>query len=230
LSTCAQCGETVSVAEDKFCDSCGAPVAPLEASAGAFAPTVQAAPAFQAPTPPTRPMSPPSNSSDARMTSIPPSLPFSLAHGEVLMAKYTLSHSRRPLGRVDGELFVTDARVVYRAEASNLLNRSLIAEELQIADIAGFRLLQRRGLSPVASVVALLIFIVSLFIGPAAFIPVIILVVLWAAVSWRSSELVFVIQARQLPTAGLSISGGNQRVSGMFVQVWRDPGGSVRPL
>ncbi len=70
-----------------------------------------------------------------------------LAHGEVVKRVYQLGRLERALGWVQGTLIVTDARVLYQAEASNKLSRSTLNQEIPLADVKGLGLVARTGMS-----------------------------------------------------------------------------------
>jgi hypothetical protein len=73
-----------------------------------------------------------------------------LAHGEVVKRVYRLGRAQRAWGWVEGVLVVTDTRVLYRAEASNPLNKSTLNREIHLKDIRGVGLSTRRGLGAAA--------------------------------------------------------------------------------
>ena len=159
---CRHCGAVVPE-ENAFCTSCGASVT--------FRP-----PSQELPTPPTATMSPARAQPVAQPRALgsgrigsngsgPSSGPtpvtgigvtptdnvgmggIGLAHGEVVKRVYELGRIQRVFGWVQGTLVVTDVRVLYRAEASNKLNRSTLNKEIHLNEVRGIGLATRRGMS-----------------------------------------------------------------------------------
>lgn len=94
---------------------------------------------------------------------------ISLAHGEVVKRVYELGRVERVWGAVQGTLIITDIRVLYRAEAKNVLNSSSLNREIHLKDVRGIGLATRRGMSAAGLGVWLLgsfiTFLVALFAG-----------------------------------------------------------------
>ncbi len=225
MATCAQCESTISPTEG-FCGNCGAAVAEPPGTTARFsAPTAGTAPAWgtAAQTGDVPYESAPYASADSVAPGSVP-VPFNLAHGEVMKSIFPLIRLRRPLGSTHGSLYVTDSRVVYRAEAKNIVNRSLVSYEVQISDITGFLFSQQLGVSPVAALVAALIGL-GLLIAHQLLLLILfaLLVGLWVYVSFRSSDLAFTILERNVASKdGLSLGKVSAAGRGnLFNSMWR---------
>jgi hypothetical protein len=208
LTACARCGSTLS-ATAEFCGNCGAAVNGKAATSGRFSvPDPELAPNRGA-TDQTGGFGYESSSSQSAgavdLGSVP--VPFTLAHGEVMKSVFPLIRLRRPLGSTHGSLYVTDSRVVYRAEAKNVVNRSLVSYEVQISDITGFLFSQQLGVSPIAAAAAAVIMLGLLVVGQILLLILFaVLVALWVFVSFRSSDLAFTILERNVAAKdGLSL-------------------------
>lgn len=166
MASCLQCTAEVDSAA-RFCTSCGAPMQATGSPAGdtqseqnqrgwrprqtATGPTTRIPPQY--PGSPSQP--PPFGAAGASSVLINLSASdIHLAHGEVVMRDFPVVHMRRPLGWMEGHIVVTDARVIYRARAKNLLGESHAAHEVQLSKITGAGFATQRGISPASVLTA----------------------------------------------------------------------------
>lgn len=139
-----------------------------------------------------------------------------LAHGEVVKGVFDLTHRRRPLGSIEGKVIVTDARVIYRSEAQSLGSRSMVSQEVALADINGMTVATSRGISPVG--VAALSFLgvlalVFLLINWGFWVIVCVLLAIVVGIGSINNELAFLISARQGNTSPIALESGVRRAS-----------------
>ena len=120
------------------------------------------------------------NSSNKSESNIPTenSSVLRLAQGEVTKRDVTLTSAKGPFGRIDSRIVITDARVIYIAEARNKLGYSRAASEIQLNDVGSISHYVNRGLSGFALVaVPLLVLFGFLFLLANFVISVLFLVI-----------------------------------------------------
>ena len=148
-------------------------------------------------------------------------VPFRLAHGEVVKATYPLTRTRGIAGRLNAQLFVTDARIVYRAEASNWFNKSTISQEVQLADVSGVEFGSRRGLTPAGIVGAAALALLAVpMLASLILIPVLVIAALVIFALMRSTAMTLAIHSRQAndtPPISLTNGGGHSPVAQLFL-------------
>lgn len=198
-----------------FCGACGTKViAPISRSG--FVPAGPAAPvpttsyqssSYVAPVAATPPIpGPPDAVND-----------LTLAHGEVVKRVYPIANFQKQMGGLRGRLIVTDARIVYRAEASNVLNNSSISQEIQINDVNGLTMVTSKGITATG---ASWLFLLTVFVAFPAFYGLVVgagvlalillafcgvlAVVIYA--SSRHTQLVFAINSRDSGSTPIAIS------------------------
>lgn len=198
-----------------FCGACGTRVvAPV--NAGGFVPAAPApaTPSYQTATyaTPVAPVPQPAASV------VPDTVTdLTLAHGEVVKRVYPITNFRKQMGGLNGRLIVTDARIVYRAEASNVLNNSSISQEIQLNDVNGLTMVTSKGITATG---ASWLFLLTLFVALPAFYGLVIgagflaliLLAFYAVlavviyVSSKHTQLVFAINSRDSGSTPIAIS------------------------
>ena len=145
-------------------------------------------------------------------------IPFRLLESEVVKAVYPLTRVQRRAGTLVAHLFVTDARVVYRAEAKNRFNASTVSQEIQLGDICGFSVTRRTGLPLMGAVAAVALALSAIpMLLSVVLIPLLIIGILVIFAFKRFSEFTFVIQARQMGAAPIVLS--NSGLSGWLADM-----------
>jgi hypothetical protein len=87
---------------------------------------------------------------------------WQLAQGEVTKRDVTVTSAKGPLGWIESRIVITDARLVYLAEAKNKLGSSRTASEIQLNDVGSISHYVNRGLSGFALVVAPILVLLGL--------------------------------------------------------------------
>lgn len=206
LCTNPACGRPVA-ADQAFCGECGTRVT---SSTGAFRPAEPPVHAVEttAPSGYSAPrVLPPAAPAVPRPTVETATSELHRAHGEVVKAVYPITDTQRMLGTVTGRLIVTDARIIYRAEAKNVLNTSSISQEIQLQDVNGISLLTSKGMSPTGAcwlvLLSLFLALPSLFLLGASAVIGLIGLVTYGVVATivfagsRHTQLVFGIKTRE---------------------------------
>lgn len=147
-----------------------------------------------------------------------------LSHGEVLKGSWQISRVHRPLGWLEGNLIVTDARVIYRARAKNWFNTSFTNREIQLNEVNGLGVTSIRGLSSAGVLMVtglLLLGVILLVTAPLLFI--VDLIAIGAAFALlRSTQLVFTVFSRQTGDSPIALSYGIKNASSNpVVQLFR---------
>lgn len=214
ICTNAACARPVEP-DQGFCGACGTRVvAPV--SAGGFVPAAPApaTPSYQAAayTTPVAPVPQPA------AAAVPGTVTdLTLAHGEVVKRVYPIANFQKQMGGLSGRLIVTDARIVYRAEASNVLNNSSVSQEIQLNDVNGLTMVTSKGITATG---ASWLFLLTLFVALPAFywlvigagLLALILLAFYAVlavviyVSSKHTQLVFAINSRDSGSTPISIS------------------------
>jgi hypothetical protein len=83
--------------------------------------------------------------------------PFRLLKDERVLASYPITSVKRPLGHLVSFLFVTDARVIYAAEAKTVLSSSTAYRETRLDKVDGVEAQRGRGLSSLGAAIAIAI-------------------------------------------------------------------------
>lgn len=242
-SSCPQCSRPVDVAA-RFCTGCGSSLSPSTGTTPAAGPSSLPVPSSAAISTAWQPTGSAQGPTFAPASSVPtqPTLTIStsstfdpssirLAHGEVIKRTYPVGRSHRPLGWIEGQLVVTDARILYRAHAKSLLGASTNCREIQIADVRGLGLVTRKGMSPLSFLTLTAGFLIwsaiiywlnntaSMYTGGGVhwwaallFLLVIVLTAAFAALRLRATEVVLVVYARDVSASPIALSGalGNQ--------------------
>lgn len=94
--------------------------------------------------------------------------PFRLLPDEVVLGAYPIARADRPLGKLASYLFVTDARLVYSAEAKTITSSSTASKEFHIQKVDGLEVERHTGfdsLGAVAIVGSALNFLLLLILG-----------------------------------------------------------------
>ena len=102
-------------------------------------------------------------------TAVPaPAYPFRLLPDEVVLGTYPIARADRPFGKLASYLFVTDARLVYSAEAKTLTSSSTSSKEFHIQKVDGLEVERHTGfdsLGVVAIIGSALNFLLLLTLG-----------------------------------------------------------------
>lgn len=139
-----------------------------------------------------------------------------LAYGEVVKGVFDLTRVARPLGTLTGQVVVTDARVIYRAEAKTIFSRSMASQEIALADVNGMSVATFRGLSPLGLVgmgFLGLLAIIFFLIGWGFWVIVCVALFVITALVSVSTELVFMINAKQSETSPIAVQSGIRRAA-----------------
>lgn len=83
--------------------------------------------------------------------------PFRLLKDERVLASYPITSVKRPLGHLVSFLFITDARVVYAAEAKTVFSSSTAYRETRLDKVDGIEAQRGRGLSSLGVAIAIAI-------------------------------------------------------------------------
>jgi len=140
-----------------------------------------------------------------------------LAQGEVKKRDVTLTSAKGPFGRVSSRIVITDARVIYLAEAKNKLGSSRHASEIQLNDVGAITHYVNRGLSGFALVAVpllVLIGLIALLVNPAL-----------SLFLFLVAAIVFVI-GRKAKTVTFDISSRSQ--GGVAISMAHQSGGPIR--
>lgn len=213
ICTNAACARPVEPHQG-FCGACGTRVvAPV--SSGGFVPAAApSTPTYQTSTytaPDVQASQPAAAAAPGTVTDL------TLAHGEVVKRVYPIANFQKQMGGLSGRLIVTDARIVYRAEASNVLNSSSISQEIQLNDVNGLTMVTSKGITATG---ASWLFLLTLFVALPAFyglvvgagVLALILLAFYAVlaiviyVSSKHTQLVFAINSRDSGSTPIAIS------------------------
>lgn len=150
-----------------------------------------------------------------------------LAPGEVLKRVFPIATARKAFGSMEAQLAVTDSRLLYRAKAKNRLSESTNFREVQLADVSGLAMVNRRGMTPLS----LLTLVVGFFVGwflislleaaiamatfgaggsgltALLFLLLIAGTIAIAVVRFRSSDVALVVYARGIEASPIALSG-----------------------
>lgn len=263
MTSCTNCSAPLAP-DVRFCIDCGQPVAAQSITPWSLdVPSVDAQPAW-APQPVAQPssgMPPPPPIPQTTVAPPPPpgpSLPtwnspastvsadaeaelgVRLAPGEVLKKVFPVVRVKKSMGWIEGQIAVTDSRLLYRAKAKNRLNESTNYREVQISDVSGMAMVTNRGLTPLSLLTLVVGFVigwlaVSLLdrgisaasnpFGPSETSPLgfvlylllIIVTVIVGVVRFRSTEVALVVYARGIEASPIALSGSSGRQQAGFL-------------
>jgi len=162
-----------------------------------------------------------------------------LAPGEVLKRVFPVARVQKAAGSIEGQLAVTDSRILYRAKARNWLGESTNYREVQVSDVSGLAMVARRGLTPLS----LLTLVLGLILGWIAigfytmvraasnpfgaadssggsFLLYLLLIAVTIAIGvvrYKSTEVVLVVFARSIEASPIALSGSVGRQQAGFL-------------
>lgn len=162
-----------------------------------------------------------------------------LAPGEVLKKVFPVVRVKKSMGWIEGQIAVTDSRVLYRAKAKNRLNESTNYREVQISDVSGMAMVTNRGLTPLSLLTLAVGFVIgwsvvwlfSSMLSVAAsfggsgtagwtvllYLLLIVVTVIIGIVRYRSTEVALVVYARGIEASPIALSGSFGRQQAGFL-------------
>ncbi len=236
MTSCTNCAAPLNPGA-RFCIACGQPVTSQPINVPPVTPALAWAPQPVAQqTPPATPV----GSAPAPFADVESALGVRLAPGEVLKRVFPVARLKRSVGWIEGQLAVTDSRLLYRAKAKNWFSESTNYREVQIPDVSGMAMVTRRGLTPLSllTLVAgfvigwVAIWLLGTFIstitnpfgnsGPSGwtillYLLLIVVTVIIGIVRYRSTEVALVVFARGIEASPIALSGSMGRQQAGFL-------------
>jgi hypothetical protein len=136
---------------------------------------------------------------------------WQLAQGEVTKRDVTVTSAKGPLGWIESRIVITDARLLYLAEAKNKLGSSRTASEIQLNDVGSISHYVNRGLSGFALVVApilVLLGLVFLLFDPTTGVTTLAIAAVVIIAGRNAKSITFEITSRS--QGGVAISLAHQ--------------------
>ncbi len=161
MQRCRNCG-TANDEGGAFCEGCGQPLTDSGAPSGSSQTDTVPRTLVARTSESGRPTSVPSGTAPIRpKVSTIPGTNIALSEGETLWRTYPILHFRPFRRSAHGTLFVTDSRIVLRADSRKLTGRTSLLEEVNLESVTGFGSYIDRGLGILGTLVLIIATIVG---------------------------------------------------------------------
>jgi hypothetical protein len=214
---CTKCGASTT-SQDVFCGDCGAPVTSDQFDMFSPSPSSTENASGQLSVSEKRASQIPKGQVGITLATEVDEVPFNLAHGEQLKAVYPMTKIKAPLGSGNSLIYVTDARLIYRARSRNLLGSGNVIQEIAVADISGTNFVVSRGMSVLGAAMYAWFLLLSLAISfwlsqnGVMYLAFPLLLIVIGLGIWRlfNTRMAFAIHTRQQPGSPIEFRLGSE--------------------